>query len=109
VGTLSTDLFLGWLPDEPDAALALYETPGQPPTYIHQAVTPAILHPSVQVLVRDTDYASGRARIQDAYDTLCALGTYLALRPLQEPFALGRDANDRPRFAVNFVITQRGG
>lgn len=109
VGTLGTDLFLGWLPDAPAAAMALYETGGQPPSYIHQALTPAIIRPSVQVMVRDTEYATGRERMQDAYDALCALSSYLLVSPLQEPFSLGRDADDRPLFAVNFSITMLGG
>lgn len=109
LGTFGNNIFVGWLPHAPAAAMALYETGGQPPSYIHQALTPAIIRPSVQVMVRDTEYATGRERMQDAYDALCALSSYLFVSPLQEPFSLGRDADDRPLFAVNFSITMLGG
>jgi hypothetical protein len=105
IGTLGADLFLGWLPDAPDNALALYETGGQPPSYTHHVLTPAIVRPSIQVMVRDQEYVSGRERINDAYAVLCSLTSYLAIQPLQPPFALGRDAHDRPRFSVNFNLT----
>jgi hypothetical protein len=105
VGTLGTNLFLGWLPDAPDNALALYETGGQPPSYTHHALTPAIARPSIQVMVRDHEYVSGRERIDEAYAVLCGLSSYLAIQPIQPPFALGRDAHDRARFSVNFNLT----
>src|SRR5262245_42728080 len=84
VGTLSQDLFLGLLPDAPDRALALYETGGLPPLYVHQSLLPSLIRPGVQVRVRSAAYEDGRAHIQDAYDALCQ-ADYLSIQPVQEP------------------------
>jgi hypothetical protein len=108
IATLSTDLFLGLMPDAPHAALALYEFAGFPPLYTHHSQHPALERPSVQLLVRDQDYATGRARMDEAYAVLCGVTTYLAIQPAQMPFALPRDLHNRPRWSVNFNIVQVG-
>jgi hypothetical protein len=109
LATRGTDLFLGLLPDAPDAALALFETAGQPPSYIHNQLWPALDRPGVQLCCRDDDYAQGRDRMQAAYEALCDSTSYVAIQPIQPPFALARDERHRPRWAVNFVVTQLGG
>lgn len=107
---LGTNLFLGWLPDSPDSAAALYETAGYYPLYIANLPAPGMERPGIQVLVRDATYATGRERIESIYQRLASIGNqvvsgrwYAAVRPMQAPFALAPDERNRPRFVVNFV------
>ena len=105
IASLGTTLFLGWMPDSPDGVLSLHETAGFAPLYTHNAPSPAIERPGLQVLARDATYTDARARIQAAYDVLAALTDYLAIRPVQMPFAIGRDERNRPMFSVNFALS----
>jgi hypothetical protein len=107
VGTVGTNLFMGLLPSEPNNAVALFETSGLPPVYTHHGLKPSYERPAIQILVRHQDYAAGRATIQQAYDALCNLTQFLAIQPVQAPFALARDEHNRPRFAVNFTLMTR--
>src|SRR5262245_12583645 len=106
IGTVSTDLFIGKLPDLPHAAMALYQYAGLPPLYTHHSRIPSHDRPSVQVRARDLDFAAVETRIYDAYVVLCGLPDYLAIQPLQPPFQVERDAHDRQHWVVNFSITQ---
>lgn len=109
IATLTTDLFIGKLPDMPHAAMALYQYAGLPPLYTHHSLIPSHDRPSVQLRVRDLDFAAVEARIYEAYQLLCGLTDYLAIRPLQPPFQLDRDAHDRQHWAVNFSVTMAQG
>ncbi len=113
IGTLGTDLFLGELPANPDNCVAILEYGGMAPE--HDLGTTALRYefPRVQVVVRNTSYATGRLKAQDILGDMAAVANetltsvyYLEAAPLQSPFLLERDDNDRWVFACNYQITK---
>jgi hypothetical protein len=106
-------IFRSWMPDAPDAVLALIEYGGREPLMaLGPNSTSATVYelPRVQVAVRDLDYPSARTRAEAAYHalhwvantTLTSSGPrYGLLTALQPPFALERDANGRSVVAFN--------
>lgn len=116
VGTVGTDLFLGFLPDTPAACVALQEYSASPPS--PGFGVPGIQHetPGVQVLARGTpeDYDGPRAKAEAAYKALAKVqgqtltsaassAAYLMVLAQQSPFVLDRDAEMRVIFAANFL------
>jgi hypothetical protein len=111
IGTLGTDLFRGELPDHVDSAVGVFETPGASPTYVQDDAGVKLESPHFMVLARGAreDYEAPRQKAEDALTALAAVrnqslsGTrYLRVKPLQTPFPLERDDNDRVVIAVNF-------
>jgi hypothetical protein len=112
VGTVGTDLFQGLMPDDVDAVVSIYETPGASPIYVHDDVTGIKLEqPRLAVWARGVreDYAAPRQKAEDVVTALAAVrnqtlsGTrYLRVRVTQPPFLLRRDDNDRVVIAANF-------
>ena len=108
-GIVGTTVFIGRMPDSPDNCLAVYEYTGQSPLMTHDDPLPHIERPRFQVKVRNTGYANGRAAIEALYKDLAILrnatltsANYLWVQPLQQPFYLRRDDNERVEFVVNF-------
>jgi hypothetical protein len=108
-GTTGTSIFGSYMPDAPDSLVVLYEYGGGEPkrtftgTY-HEA-------PRVQVNVRDTTYASARARAQLIWNALDSVvettlsgNWYNAITPLQPPFLLERDSKQRSIVTFNVSI-----
>lgn len=108
-GTVATDIFVGKLPDKPDAAIAIFTNQGgKPSVYIPTA------DPDFQVLVRvpADEHDEGESKCaqivgilhQLANVTLQAGGKYayfIALR--SEPFYIQTDGQGRHEFSMNFV------
>lgn len=110
LGTVGTDIFKGFYPDQPDNCISLFEYAGSP-TELTMCGSPTLERPGLQVRVRDKDYSAGRARIGRVVDYLHGLaGTtlgstrYLLIRANQSPESMGTDANNRSEFVVNFSI-----
>ena len=114
-GTLGTDLFLGPLPDTPDVCTALYEYGGfAPEGDIGAGGAIRYEFPRVQVAVRHTSYATGRAKIDTVCDRLCGISNetlsgvyYVGAWPVQSPYLLDEDENGRWIFAVNFDVHKK--
>lgn len=111
VGTVGTDLFMGFMPDTPDNLVALFEYAGEPIELVMGDDDPGLERPGLQVRVRDTSYPAGRAKIGQIVDILHGLsevvinGTrYLLIRANGSPESLGLDANNRSEFVANFSI-----
>ncbi len=111
VGMLWSDLFWGYMPDQPDNLVALFEYAGQAPDLHWNGE-----YPRFQVRVRNKNYTAGRAKIEQVvsilhglYEQVLGTTRYLLIRALQSPESLGRDANGRAEWVVNFsVIKERG-
>jgi len=106
IGMVGTDIFYGFMPDTPDNCIALFEYAGSPPDLHWDGE-----YPGLQVRVRNKSYAAGREKIEQAKNTLHGLteqtlGTtrYLLIKAKQSPESLGRDANNRTEWVVNFTI-----
>ena len=115
VGTLGTDLFLGQLPDSPDAAVVVFETGGM--GSVHTMSTGpgnAIAErPRVQVVARAATYSAARTKAHDVFlllDGLRArtLGStrYLWGQGVQSPFLLERDQANRTKIACNYELVK---
>jgi hypothetical protein len=111
VGVVGTTIFVGRMPESPDYCIALVEYMGEAPDFT-QGGGMAYELPRVQISVRGTSEAGGYDTAYDAARTIfkevakvtnTVLGTtfYQRLRPLQSPFVLQRDENDRVVFVVN--------
>ncbi|MGK5531535.1 minor capsid protein [Streptomyces sp. URMC 129] len=103
------DLFIGTMPPEPDAAVALTRYGGERPD-------PRLPYdePRVQVRVRGgPDPRVSEARAYAIYDALHGLssvtlpdGTYLVTcEALQTPAAMGRDESGRHEHVTNYELT----
>lgn len=102
----------GQLPDNPNACVAILEYGGVPP--ITTFGTPIdIDRPRVQIVSRGEpkNYDAPRAIAETAYRAMAnaapqviASTRYLSMEPLQSPFLLGKDSNDRISFAFNVQI-----
>lgn len=111
IGTVDVDIFKGGLPldtplaMQPDAVVALVETPGLPPEYVHSITGIAMEQPVIQVIVRGPpwDYPTARSKAESAFVALGAITNqalssvlYLWVLPLQSPWWLRTDDLDRP-------------
>jgi hypothetical protein len=111
IGTLGTNLFLGHLPPTPDSAVAILEYGGLAPEHDLGHSTQRHEFPRVQVLVRDTVYATARLKAQDIMADMAAIGNttlsgvwYMGVDPIQQPFLLERDDNGRWVMACNYQV-----
>lgn len=108
VGMQGTDLFLASLPAvTTDPVVTLYITGGEPPEYLIDNEQPAMRTTHVQVEVRSTDYQAAVTR-SEAFWALSSLANvvlgstrYLRIQPLQEPFPIGLDRENRHQVAFN--------
>lgn len=113
VATTATNLFIGLMPNDPDAMLAIYEYAGSPPLEVLVSNDATIERPSVQVMARAgrNDYPTARALIEAARDSLTAITDetisgvrFLRVTQISSINALGVDENDRPRFSLSLQI-----
>lgn len=113
VGTLGTTLFVGTLPEAPDAAVAVLATGGAGPQYTISGTAYSVER--AQVVVRATSYNAAQTTAAAAYSACLAWrngvqnGTrYLSFTVLQNPFLLGLDDIMRPRFVFNVEGMKEG-
>lgn len=114
LGTLGTDLFLSLLPaNVASASVVITETGGSAPEYVHESLEASVERPSFQVVVRDTGYANARSKANDIWkllskqrNTLLSGVKYLSIRPVQSPFPLGPDENERIQIITNYAVVR---
>lgn len=110
LGTVATDIFVGYLPSQPDTALAVYPYQGPAPD-----VGLPYDHPNVQLRSRSSDPQLAYSRLMDVYSALhglhhITLGTtwVTSVTALQsEPASLGRDEAGRDEYTLNFQLRVR--
>lgn len=109
--TLGTDLFISRLPGSPTTCVVVYETGGMQPD--GDAPT-QLKEPTFQILIRSSDYATGRAYL----DTMRSLfhklietdvgGThFLNCFLVSEGGHIGQDDAGNDEFSINFVALIR--
>lgn len=112
-GTLGTDLFLGRMPDSPDACVCLFEYSGSLPEMTFGSSGIAIDRPQLQVMTRAgrDDYPTARDKAVTLRNLLTAitnttLGAFSVLRIEASGSVnpLGPDEKDRPLVSVNFNV-----
>jgi len=111
IGVAGTDLFLGSTPDSPDACTTVREYAGEAPERTLGPST-AYEQPRIQIVCRagKDDYAAARTKAEAVYKVidkaeLTLSGVhYLRIEPLQSPFTIGRDENDRWLIGFNASV-----
>jgi hypothetical protein len=101
----------GFFPDSPDDLIVFEEYGGREADYVQESPLPDVEYPRVQVRVRNTQYDTGRLIAEQLYRYLGAVknrqinGTwYQRLLPLQSPYRLDRDVNNRHHLAFNVEV-----
>ena len=112
-GTLGTNLFIGYLPDQPDVAMAVYGQPGVAPiSAMGEAVGAIVLErPNVQILCRGVSFPAVETAILATIPCLEAIceevvggKTYHGVWANQSYPAAWRDDNNRVVMSLNFRI-----
>ena len=115
---LGQNLFLGRLPAEaPNAAVLVQQYQGQAPDFTLGAAVFALENPRIQIQVRGEreDYPGAynwTVLIQQVLGAIVGTTTIngvtiLRMEPLGSPNPLAYDDADRPRFTINFQVTQK--
>ncbi len=111
IGTLGTDLFLGLLPPTPDNCVCIAEYGGMAPEHDMGTLALRYEFPRVQVLVRNTSYATGMLKARDIMGDMAAVANstmsgvnYFGIDAIQSPFFLNKDDNGRWVCACNYQV-----
>jgi hypothetical protein len=112
--TLGTNLFLGRMPTDPDTCVAIYETGGNDPTDVFGANSaPPIENAGVMCHTRAAAYSDCQSLAVDIMKTLSKVINetltstyYYKVEPIQSPFSLDRDDQDRMVFSCNFSVAK---
>jgi hypothetical protein len=110
--TFATDLFIGKEPTKPNNCVTIFDEQSFGPDL--GLVTQGYERPSIQIRVRNLDYYTGFALINDIKDSLHGRshqewnGTlYTVIYCSSGPALLDWDDNSRARFIINFNIQRR--
>ena len=106
-GTSSTrTIYIGEMPDAPDALVCLYARPGRHPDLRNDA-----RHPELHVEVRAATYSAAQAKMESVRSALIAIQNqelsgryYMHVYPLGEPCKLEVDGRNRTIFYGNFEV-----
>lgn len=109
LGTPGTDIFIGYLPDTPDAAIAVLDTGGTEPSPFIPNKTPTF-----QVMIRDVDYDTGKAVLdsvrglhQKVGELVTSETYFYYILAIAEGGHIGRDEAGRDLFSINFRTKTR--
>jgi hypothetical protein len=110
-GTLGTDIFLGTLPESPDACIAVYENAGSSPTFTMGSGGIVIDYPMIQIICRAgrEDYPTARDKAENIRVLLAQVLEQtisnihvMRIEPMGSINQLGVDPKYRPLISVNF-------
>lgn len=114
-GGVTTTIYQGFLPEQPDDALVLIETGGMPAVHAFSptAGNAVAERPSVQIIRRSPVYNRARAEMQYIWRMLDGFGDrsingtrYMWIASRHMPFALPEDETRRTLIACNFDISK---
>jgi hypothetical protein len=115
-GTSAVDLFADNMPPNPHDAVVIQTTGGFSPTFVHDSPGVHTELPTVQVVCRSKSIVSAKAKCFAIYAALSMIrnqqvdGVFVQrMVPMQSPFPLGRDDNDRWQWVVNFMAQKETG
>ena len=110
-GTLGSTIFLGTLPEDPDACVAVYENSGSSPTFTMGSGGIQIDYPMLQIICRAgrEDYPTARDKAESIRVLLATVlektvsGIHIMrIEPMGSVNLLGVDPKFRPLISVNF-------
>jgi hypothetical protein len=115
-GTKGTDLYLYGLHDEPDEQVALREYEGGSVEFTQNTTVPYEADVRFQVVCRADTIAAAKAKAQAVWLTLSAQRNtvldgiyYQRVLPLQAPFLIERDENNRWIVGCNYTARKEVG
>lgn len=112
VGTLATDIFLGRMPDTPDACVVLIEDTGNGPMHVLGASAYAVQRPRIRAFARAArnDYPAARTKAEAVRTALGAIRdttlsgvTFLCVNTTSDLYPLMRDGDDRVMIGIDFT------
>lgn len=111
VGTVGTNIFKSWLPDNDLAfSLAVLDTGGPAPDI---DIT-SLKSPTIQVLIRAEDYSTGktklaavRSALHGIIETTVGSSYILYMHALSEGGHIGRNERGQDEFSINFLAKTR--
>jgi len=114
-GVLGVNIFCNDMQDTPDFQIVVYGYGGSPSRKGFGSDAAPLEYPAVQVCVRDLDPSIAETvaiSIHKAFDELVADTTinstvYTWLNPMQPPFLINRDPQDRVTIGFNMEIENR--
>lgn len=109
-------IWMSGFPDQsPGNAIALFEAGGPGPVYT-QGGSIYVERPSIQVISRSTSYVTARGNAERVYRLLSVVKnasiakttstgntTYVTVTPIQSPFTMGKDAEERNLISCNYI------
>ena len=110
-GALGSTIFLGTLPEDPDACVAIYENSGSSPTFTMGSGGIQIDYPMLQIICRAgrEDYPTARDKAESIRVLLATVlektvsGIHIMrIEPMGSVNLLGVDPKFRPLISVNF-------
>jgi len=110
VGTLGTTIFLGYLPESPDACVAVYEDRGNGADQVFGTSSVAIERPAIRVVARAVrnDYPAARAKIIEVRNSLGDIGdetisgvSFMCVIADSDPYPMGVDGRERAMFGLD--------
>lgn len=110
-GTLGTTLFLGTLPESPNACVAVFESAGSPSAFTMGTGGIVFDYPLIQVMCRAEreDYPTARDKAENIRNTLASILEstissvhIMRIEPMGGVNPLGVDGKYRPLVSVNF-------
>lgn len=114
--TLGTNTFLNDLPDKPNTATSLVEYGGGPPDFVFAGSLPVNENQRVQIACRSSaanptiaraNAAAAWAAVSGIANQSLSSHSWLRAKPVQSPFLLRRDEQNRAIFAFNVDIMRR--
>lgn len=108
LGTVGTDIFVGFLPEEPDDIIILTDTKGRPPD-----ITTKIEFPGLQIRIRNTAYLTAFAEARKINDLLHGMNNvtlstvyYDFIEGQGSPLFVSKDNKMRTTFSLDFIVTK---
>jgi hypothetical protein len=113
VGTLGTNIFLGYMPPSPDSVVVIYEGRGNGPEHVFGSSVTAIDRPQVRVVARAArnDYPNARTKIAQVRTSLGSIVnetvsgiSFLCVQPTSDYYPMRLDDKERAMFGLDFVV-----
>jgi len=108
IGTIGTDIFLGYQPESPNNSITLYETGGYA-----LDLAGFLRYPTLQIMVRNTSYSAARTKIDSiialmhrTVNTTINSTRYCSIYTTSDATSLGKDDQNRSLLSVNFELTR---
>ena len=116
ITSVNDNIYLGDLPDTPDNCIVLYATGGLGTLHnIGVATNKAAEQQSIQIRVRNTDYATAVSEANEIKDILDGYNNTIVNTDLYQSvfldsdiLSLGKDDRGRTNLTINFTLKKNG-